>query len=202
MNSSVKGTVVLMLAMLLTSMTASAAPRIIYFNGSLGVTRFDVEMPGGTSWMLSPTLEKNRKYRFKFRVVNNSGNPANFDITNLKVLDMLKPWGTYPRGDEIVFTGVHITVMPHPQGIGAYEFYRDETFTGPMPQYAMAPEFDRVLERGKSADIYVYFIYRGATTVIAPALPGNLVPQVKVKAKEMRVKWLPEGPVANLQPNT
>jgi len=192
------------LALLLGSMTATAAPRIIYFNGSLGVTEFNVEMPGGTGWMMSTVLEKNRRYRFAFRVVNNSGNPADFDITNLKVLDMLRPWQLpYPRGDEIVYTVVHVFVSAPANGMGAYEFYRDGSFSGPsMPAYGNAPDFDRVLDRGKGADMYVYFIYRGPTTVIGRALPGNLVPQVRVKAKEMRVKWLPEGPLANLQPNT
>jgi hypothetical protein len=37
---------------------------------------------------------------------------------------------------------------------------------------------------------------------VVTTMPANYVPQVGMKAKELRMKWLPAGPVANLQPNT
>ena len=100
------------------------------------------------------------------------------------------------------FHVVHVTVGPPATGFGTYQFYQDASYSGPaLPLYSGSPDFDVAIERGRGANMYVYFVWKGETRVISPALPGNLVPQVKLKAKEMRVKWLPEGPLANLQPN-
>lgn len=203
MNTVRIGAFSLALTLMLASVDSAAAPRIIYFNGSLAITSFDVQMPAGTGWMDAPTLVKDRKYRFAFRVFNNAGNPRNFDITNLKLLDMLKPWPQIARGDEIVYTGVHLIVGPPATGFGSYVFYQDESFSGPaLPIYSSSPDFERTIEREKGTDLYVYFVWKGPTTALAMPLPPNYMPQVSMRAKELRVKWQPAGPTANLQPNT
>jgi hypothetical protein len=187
---------------MLLAVAAKTAERIIYFNGSLGITAFNVERPAGGNWILTPDLQYKKKYRFVFRVVNNSGDPGHFDITNLKLVDLLKPWPPMPHGDEIVFTGVKVSVSPPPAGRGSYHFYQDESYSGSYKlDYSNEPDFDRAIERAKSTDMYVYFIWNGPSSVIAH-LPGKYIPQVSMKGKELRVKWLPDGPVANLQPNT
>ena len=176
---------------------------IIYFNGSLGIDSFDIQGQSNGSWAPAKHLLPEQKYRFVVRVLNNSGNPRNFDITNLKLIDLLKPWPTIPTGQEIVFTGIKIQIAPPAGGIGAYQFYSSSTYSGPAsPAYGNDPDCNQALDRGEKKTLYAHFIWKRGPIPIAPALPGMYVPQVSVTAKEMRVKWLPAGPRANLQPNT
>src|SRR5262245_40314151 len=49
-------------------------PRIMYFNGSLGITSFDVQVEGRPGdWSKASIFEAGKRYRFAVRVLNNAG---------------------------------------------------------------------------------------------------------------------------------
>jgi hypothetical protein len=174
--------------------------RIIYFNGSLAITSFEVECKTSSGvWETSALLQQGKLYRFAARVLNNAGNPNGIDLTNLRVIDVLTnplfPW--LKRGQEIAYAKVTVAVAPVPGS--AYRFYSSESYGIEMPNGVA--ELDKILHRGKQATLYIYFKWSGAPLKVS-GLPGTYVPQVSLNARELRIAKLPEGPLARLQPNT
>jgi hypothetical protein len=185
-------------------------PRIIYFNGSLGITSFDVQVEGKPGdWSKATFFEAGKRYRFAVRVLNNAGDPAAIDLTNLRVIDLFNPLNLFrpfhapalPHGENIAYAKIKVVTCPLPGGFNAYRFYRDSSYAGPWQPVGDA-EFNEILVRGKDAHLYIYFKWDAGPVKISPSLPGQYVPQVKMKAKELKICALPEGPLANLQPNT
>jgi hypothetical protein len=183
-------------------------PRIIYFNGSLAITSFNAEFNfGGNHWALANRLDVNEEYRFAIHVLNNSGNPANIDITRLTLSDLLSPKNAFPvfgpllslpHGVPILYSNIIIDIRTRGPG-QAYHFYEGQGFT--TWQLSGHCEFDGPLARGHSAVLYVYFKWVAPPMWISPSLPGPFVPQVSMSATELRAAKL-GGPIANLQPNT
>lgn len=187
----------------LVSTAAAAGASVIYFNGSLGISRLSVEMSqdGKSGWAQAQSLQKNLHYRFVFRVVNNTANPKSFNLNNLRLVDFLKPWPTVPRGDEIVYTDVSF-LLKNPNGSSCFSFYPNASYTAGTgsQSYSGSPDSDRSIPRDASTDYYVHFKWQCDPTAILVSVPPKATPQVSMKAKELKVRWMPSGPWANLAP--
>ena len=151
-----------------------------------------------TTHALSTKLSRNR---FVVTVLNNAGDPANPDFSNLKVVDMLNPVFFFmpPRGKVIVFGRIKVSISGSPTGLNAYRFYQNSDYSGAWTP-AGSGQTTQPLRRGDTTNLFVHF--KWATGPFHPSgpWPGSYIPQVTVNARQLIVSELPDGPIANLQP--
>jgi hypothetical protein len=99
-----------------------------------------------------------------------------------------------------VFGRVKVSISGQPTALSAYQFYGNSDYSGAyMP--AGSAEAPVPLRNQEYVTLFVHFIWKAGAMKITP-LPPTYLPRVAVNATEVKMIDLPNGPLANLQPNT
>ena len=173
----------------------------MYVNGNLAIESFLLQEWKDGTWKNPTWLSADHKYRFAVKVRNNAVAAGALDLSQT-LFSMLIPGVAHilPRGKVIVFGRVKVSISGQPTALNAYQFYGNSNYSGVCTPAASA-EAPEPLRNGEYATLFVHFIWKAGPVKVSP-LPATYVPRVAINARELKLNELPDGPLANLQPNT